>query len=154
MMSEESTTPNPAELAALFRAAIPDGTDMAHVARDDAAWATYSQTFATLLAPDFVYEDNEMPDHVGETYRGTEGFRTAFATFTEPFEEVIYDLERIVGSGDRVVSIHRVRATARHTGISFDLQVAYVWSFRGGRVVRIRGFRDPDKALEAVGLEA
>jgi ketosteroid isomerase-like protein len=94
-----------------------------------------------------------MPDHLGETYRGFEGYRRAVATFTEPFEEMIYDLERIVGAGDRAVSMHGVRATARHTGIRFDLQAAYVLSFRGGRIAQIQGFLDPDQALKAVGLE-
>ena len=94
-----------------------------------------------------------MPDHLGETYRGWDGYRRAVATLTEPFKEMIFDLERVVGSGDRVVSIYRVRATARHTGIRFDLQAAYVLSFRGGRVAHIRAFLDPDKALKAAGLE-
>jgi len=79
-MAEESTTPDPEELAALFRTVLPDGTDVAHLVRDNAAWAAYSQAFAPLLTPDFVYEDSEMPDHLGETYRGIEGFRRAIPT--------------------------------------------------------------------------
>jgi hypothetical protein len=35
------------------------------------------------------------------------------------------DLERIVGTGDRLVSIHRWRAKARHTGIEFDVRLAH-----------------------------
>jgi hypothetical protein len=72
-MSEESTTPNPEELAALLRAVLPDGTDVAHIAHDDAVWAVYSQAAAALYTPDFIYEDTAMPDHYGETYRGLGG---------------------------------------------------------------------------------
>jgi ketosteroid isomerase-like protein len=152
-MAEESTTPDLVELAALFRAALPDGTDVAHIAHDDDAWAAYSQAGAALYTPDFVYEDSVMPDHHGETYRGFEGYRRAVATFTEPFEEMIYDLQRLVGSGDRVVAIYRGRATARHTGIKFDQQAAYVLSYLGGRIAHVRAYLDPDEALKAAGLE-
>jgi ketosteroid isomerase-like protein len=62
-------------------------------------------------------------------------------------------LERIVGTGDRLVSIHRLRAAAKHTGIKFDEPIAYLWAFRKGRVVRLQGFRRPAEALEAAGLE-
>lgn len=154
VMADESALPDLEELAALVRTAVPDGTDAVQLVRDDAAWAAYSEGFAALLAPDFVYEDSAMPDHAGETYRGTEGYRRAATSLTEPFEKMIFDLERIVGAaGNRVVSIHRVRATARKTGISFDLQAAYIWNFREGEIFRLQGFIDPDKALKAAGLE-
>ena len=66
---EESTTPDPEEREALYRAALPDGTDVAHIADDDAVWAAFSQAGAALYTPDFIYEDTAMPDHFGETYR-------------------------------------------------------------------------------------
>jgi len=76
-MPDESTSRDGEELAVLFRTLWPDGTDWAHVARDDAAWAAFWQPFATLLAPEFVYEDDYLPDYVGETYRGLDGLRRA-----------------------------------------------------------------------------
>ena len=42
-------------------------------------------------------------------------------------------LEKVVGEGDRIVSIHRALAKARHTGIEFEVPVAYAWTFRNGR---------------------
>jgi ketosteroid isomerase-like protein len=43
-------------------------------------------------------------------------------------------------------------AKATHTGIEFEEPIAYLWAFLEGRVVGVRGFRDPDEALEAAGL--
>ena len=154
-MSQESTTPDLGEALRRTLGAVT-GTDWAHVVRDDTAWAEYLARVTPFFAPDVVIEadpENRSPDMAGQTYRGLEGFRRWSATYTEPFEAMIYDLERIVGSGDRFVSIHRVRARARQTGISFDYQVAYLWSFRDGRVVHVKGFGNPAKALKAVGLE-
>jgi ketosteroid isomerase-like protein len=133
------------------------GLDMAHVVRDDTAWAAFSAAITPFLAPDSVFEaddKNVSLDMAGQTYRGLEGFRRAITTFTEPAETMIYDLERIVGSGDRCASIYRVRARARHTGISFDFQMPYIWSLRDGRIVHVQaGFRDPAEALKVAGLE-
>ena len=140
------------ELAVLFRAGFPDGTDIARVVRDDAMWAAFSQPFAALLDPEFVYEDNYLPDHVGETYRGLDGWRRAWIGFVEPYEEMAYELERIVGSDDCFVSTHRVRAKARHSGIVQDFQAAYIWTYRDGRLIHAQGFREADQALRIAGL--
>jgi ketosteroid isomerase-like protein len=107
----------------------------------------------SLLDPEVAYEDTILPDHVGETYHGHEGVARAMERWTEPYEELIAELERIVGSGDLLVSIHRVRNRAAYTGIEFDRTIAYVWSFRDGRVVHFRSYWDPAEALEAAGLE-
>ena len=106
----------------------------------------------SLLDPEVAYEDATLPDHVGETYRGHEGVARATARWIEPYEAFSIELERIVGAGDRLVSIHRVRARARHTGIDGEGPVAYVWTFRGGKVIRFESFREPNEALEVAGL--
>jgi ketosteroid isomerase-like protein len=134
------------------------GLDMARVVRDDTAWAAYSAVLSQFVAPDFVFEaswfeEGSLPDMAGQAYRGLEGLRRSLTTFTEPFEAVIYDFERLVGSGDRLVSIYRMRARARHSGISLDFQLAYILSVRDDRIVHVQaGFRDPSEALKAVGL--
>jgi ketosteroid isomerase-like protein len=107
----------------------------------------------SLLDPDVSYEDTTLPDHVGETYRGHEGVARATERWIEPYETFMIELERIVGVGDRLVSIHRVRARARYTGIEGEGPVAYVWTFRAGKVIHFQSFREPDEALKAAGLE-
>lgn len=102
--------------------------------------------------PEVTYEDTALPDHAGETYRGVDGIIRATERWVEPFEEMTIDLERIVGTGDRLVSIHRWRARARRTGIAFDEPLAIAWTFRRGKVIHFRSFRDPDEALEEAGL--
>jgi ketosteroid isomerase-like protein len=106
----------------------------------------------SLLDPEVAYEDTTLPDHVGETYRGHEGVSRATARWTEPYDTFSIELERVVDAGDRVVSIHRVRGRARHTGIEGEGPVAYLWTFRAGKVIRFESFREPQDALEAAGL--
>jgi ketosteroid isomerase-like protein len=117
------------------------------------AWRRGDVDLSLFVAPDVTYEDDAMPDHIGEIFRGHEGLIRALESLSEPFEQLTLGLERIVGTGDHLVSIHRLRAKAMRTGIEFDEQIAYVWSFLDGRVVCLRGYRDLDEALKAVGLE-
>ncbi len=106
-----------------------------------------------LLDPEVTYEDYDLPDHAGVVYSGHEGVLRAMETWSEPYEEMTNELQRIVGSGDCLVAIHRFRARARYTGIEFDQPSAYVYTFRDGKIIRIQGFWDPQEALEAAGLE-
>jgi ketosteroid isomerase-like protein len=106
----------------------------------------------SLLDPEVTYEDTILPDHIGETYRGHEGVIRATERWIEPYEDMTIELERIVGAGDRLVSIHRVRGTARYSGIEGQGPVAYVWTFRDGKVIHFQSYREPDEALEAAGL--
>ena len=101
----------------------------------------------SLLARDVTYEDTTLPDHVGETYRGPQGVIRATERWLEAFEWLQIELERVLSAGERLVSIHRVRAKARHTGIELDGLVAYVWTFRDGKVIHFRSFRNPEEAL-------
>ena len=111
------------------------------------AWRRAEGDFS-LLDPAVIYEDANLPDHVGETYRGHDGVARATERWLEPFEELTIELEEILGTGDRLVSVHQVRAKALHTGIEFTGPVAYQWTFRDGKVVYFRSYRDREEALE------
>lgn len=116
---------------------------------DIKAWASKD---VSLLDPEVVYEDDNLPDHAGEPYRGHEGVARAAERWGEPFEQLTVELEQIVGSGDRLVSIHRIRAKFMHTGIEQEGPVAYLWTFRDGKIIHFRSYVNPDEALEAAGL--
>jgi ketosteroid isomerase-like protein len=104
----------------------------------------------SLMDPDVVFEDSVLPDHVGE-YRGHEGMVRAARTWLDAYEQFTIELERIVGTGDRVVSVHRFRGTGRSSGIEQSFRFAYLWTFRNAKVVHFVSFRNPEEALEALG---
>jgi ketosteroid isomerase-like protein len=106
----------------------------------------------SLFDSEVTYEDANLPDHVDEKYLGHEGVARATERWIEPFEELTVELERIVGTGNRLVSIHFVRMKALHTGIEMEGSLAYVWTFQNGKVVHFQSFRDTREALEVAGL--
>ena len=105
-----------------------------------------------LLDPEIVYEDENLPDHAGEAYRGFQGVVRAAQRWAEG-QELHVELQEIFGSGDHLVSVHRVRSKAEHTGIEFDAPIAYAWTFREGKVIHFQSFRMVEAALEAAGLQ-
>ena len=104
----------------------------------------------SLLDPEVVYEDNNLPDHIGDTYRGPEGVIRAAERWTEPFESLAVELERIIDLGE-LVSFRRWRARFRHTGIEVNESLAYRWRFRDGKVIYCRSL-SPEEADEAASL--
>jgi ketosteroid isomerase-like protein len=116
------------------------------------AWRRGETGGLSLFDPDLAYEDTILPDHGAETYHGYEGVVRATTRWLEPFETLTHDLERIIGSGDRLVSVHRVQMKARHTGIELEGPLAYLWTFRDGKVIHLKSYGDPAEALEAAGL--
>jgi ketosteroid isomerase-like protein len=103
------------------------------------------------LDPDVVFEDTALPDYAGDVYRGPAGVARAVERWIEGTEWLLLELERIVSVGDRFVSVHRMRSKARYTGIEFDALVAYIWTFRDGRVIHYKSYRDPEEAMAAAG---
>lgn len=107
----------------------------------------------SLLDPDFTFESPVLPDQAGETYHGHDGLVRATIGWIEAYEWLQVELEQILDAGERIVSIHRVRAKARHTGIEFDTDVAYVWTFQDGKVIHCLACPNRKRALQAAGLE-
>jgi hypothetical protein len=81
----------------------------------------------SFFDPEVTYEDTILPDHIGETYRGHEGIARATMRWIEPYETITIETER---AGP----------------------LAYVWTFRDGKVVHLKSFAEPEDALEAAGL--
>ena len=113
------------------------------------AWQRGQVIDMSILDPDVIYEDTVLPDHAGESYRGHEGVVRAAERWIEGAEWQLVELEQIVAAGDRLVSIHRARSKARYTGIEFDTPLAYVWTFRDGKVIHFRSYLDPEQAIAA-----
>jgi len=106
----------------------------------------------SLFDPEVVYEGDVLPDQVGESYRGHEGLTRATRTWLDPFEETTVELDRIVGTGDCVVSVQEASGRMRHTRIQMNRVYAYLWTFRDGKVTYLETFGDTQEALTAAGL--
>jgi ketosteroid isomerase-like protein len=103
------------------------------------------------LDPDVVYEDANLPDHVGEVYRGYDALIRAAGRWLETNDYIRLELQEIIEVGDDLVSVHNVSVRTSYTGIEDEALVAYVWKFRDGRVVHWQSYRTLTEALSAAG---
>jgi ketosteroid isomerase-like protein len=117
-----------------------------------AATAFSTDLDLSLFDPDVLYEDEVLPDHVGEVYRGHDGFRRATARYLEPWEEFEIEIEWVRDAGDELVSCHRVRVRGKGSGIAGELRYAYLTRFRAGKIVYMKSYLEPADALRAAGL--
>ena len=116
----------------------------------------YDQLFGTgeplwgVLEAEIEVHDHDVPD--AGPYFGPTGVTSWVNNWGQAFEGTEIDLERLVDAGDRVVSLFRMRATGRRSGVSIERKDAIVSTFRDGKVTRIDYYNDQAQALEAVGL--
>jgi ketosteroid isomerase-like protein len=92
------------------------------------------------------------PDDVGEMH-GPEAARRYVEDWLDMFEHITYVPEELLDVGDdRVVAVQHVTGRARQSRIETELRYAVVYTLRGGKIARVREYRDRDEALAAVGL--
>ena len=111
------------------------------------------ETQTEAFAPEIEFRTAGLASPVGldAVYYGHAGLRKFTQEFREPWDEISIDTERIIDRGEQVVALVRVRGKGRD-GIEVERPFAQVWTMRGGCAVRIDGYADQRKALEAVRL--
>jgi uncharacterized protein len=105
---------------------------------------------ADLLAPDFEWHQFPRAVEPG-TRRGPE-VEDAFRRMFEIYEDMRVDPREFIEADNQVVVVGRAFATARGSGMPLDIQVAFVWTVRDGKLVRNEVFTDRREALETAGL--
>jgi ketosteroid isomerase-like protein len=111
------------------------------------------ETQTEAFAPEIEYRTPGLASAVGldAVYYGHAGLRKFTQEFREPWDEISNEIERIIERGEQVVVLVRLRGKGRD-GIEVERPFAQIWTMRGGRAVRVEGYDDQQKALEAVSL--
>jgi ketosteroid isomerase-like protein len=103
--------------------------------------------------PDFVWDTTTFRGGMlAETCVGIDDANSWLAQWLEGFERWSLDVEEVFDAGDRVVTIVRQHASAKHGGPEVEMRFAQLWTFRDGLVARMEMYADRDEALEAAGL--
>jgi ketosteroid isomerase-like protein len=128
----------------------PD-VDIAPLFRDDEMWASVSAAFAPVLHADFRCTAALFGSEI--SYVGIDGFRALWLDWLAPWATYRTETEETIDLGDRVVWLGL--DFGRRKGSTGDVKgdVAVLWTFRDGKVVRWDGYTDRAAALKDVGLE-
>jgi ketosteroid isomerase-like protein len=84
--------------------------------------------------------------------RGLEALTRSIQTWLAAWDDFKIEAEHFVASGDKVLVVIMLRGRGRGSHVETVTQSAHVWTMRNGRAIRIEGYLDRDKALEAAGL--
>jgi ketosteroid isomerase-like protein len=104
-----------------------------------------------LLAPEVEWVNPAEAVEPG-TRRGPEEFNRAIANVFAAWDDVRFETERVIGNGDDVVALGRLRGHIHGPGMEVESPHGQVWSFRDGLVVRMRWFNTHRETLEFAGV--
>jgi ketosteroid isomerase-like protein len=108
---------------------------------------------AELIHPEFEgHADPELATEPG-VYRGVEGIRRWYEGFEGFMEDVRFETDEFVGSGDQVLVAARLVGRGAGSGIEVEQRVWQVWTLRDGKAIRLDTYADEAAAREAAGLD-
>jgi ketosteroid isomerase-like protein len=104
-----------------------------------------------------MLDPNVVLDFSGNVFnprvlKGHEGYRQLLAEVAEVWDEVTFEVEKLIPTDDGVLTLVVARARGRASGVAIEGRVAQLFTLRKGRITRIRAYSDREEALEAVGL--
>jgi ketosteroid isomerase-like protein len=106
--------------------------------------------------PEIEWRISALPAPISDfepVYRGHEGIRKFWRTWTEAWETPSFEYEEFIDAGDTVVSVLSQRMRGRTSGIEQDWNsYAQNWTIKNGLIVRIEFFPDRAQGLAAAGL--
>ena len=88
----------------------------------------------------------------GGVYRGYEGTRRYMGDLGDAWEIGRAEVDDALGLGDVVVLVGRLHYRGKGSGVESESPAGWMLKFREGRVTSFRAFREPEQALEALGL--
>jgi ketosteroid isomerase-like protein len=117
--------------------------------------ALSNRRLGDLLAP--CHEDVEWYSffaalNEGGAYRGHAGLRQYLADLDDAFEFVRAEVADEVVVGDVVVMVGQIHYRGKESGLDDTMPAGWMIKFRGEKVLVFRAFREPEAALEAVGI--
>jgi ketosteroid isomerase-like protein len=125
----------------------PPEVDLAHVIRDDEAFAATIAAAGDNLDPEL--ESAAVWLGGGRSYRGLEGFRRMWLDWLEPWATYHVQVEGIIEEGDQVAVLIRDRGRHPDSDVEVELRAGSVWTVSDGRITRVELYANREDLFEA-----
>ncbi len=86
-------------------------------------------------------------------YDGYEGLDRFTSDVAEVWDQFSVESVELIDADPHVVSVMQVTGRGQGSGIEVESQLAWVWTLRDGRILRVEGDFDRESALDAAGLK-
>jgi ketosteroid isomerase-like protein len=112
------------------------------------------QALMELTAPDIRWQSFFAAFLERGEYRGHEALPQYLGDLDDTFEFVRPKIDQELDVGDVVVIIGQIAYRGRASGVEAEDPAGWVFEFKDRKISSFRAFRDPERALAAVGLQA
>ena len=102
------------------------------------------------MHPDFEMTTQRGP--TAGTYRGQVAVQALIEDAIATFDDLVIEPEEFLENGDQVVALVTTRARPREGSVDIVVRNGHLWTVRDGRILSLKTFPAPEKALEAAGL--
>jgi ketosteroid isomerase-like protein len=92
-----------------------------------------------------------LPD-VPDRGRGRDEAIGVWATYVSGWNDYRAEVTELVPAGEEIVIVVHEQVRMRETDVPLERELAYVWTIRDDRIVRLRVFKTGDEAKRAVGI--
>jgi ketosteroid isomerase-like protein len=117
-----------------------------------ARWEQGDFWTAEILDPNIeVVWAQEMPDF-GDPTRGIEAMTAGMQNLLAAWDDYSWAADEFVPVGDRVVVLFTARGRGKGSSVEVEAHWAHLWTFRGGKAIRVEGFTDQADAKRAAGV--
>jgi ketosteroid isomerase-like protein len=96
-------------------------------------------------------EDVEWESRIGERFSGREGVAEAVRRWTGAFADYEFEVQELVDAGDSVVMVLRQVGRGKGSGAPVEMTMAWLYTLRDGKIIRVGMFADREEALAASG---
>ena len=89
----------------------------------------------------------------GRAFVGHDGIREYFEDISSAWNEWRVEVHRVAPAADgRVVIVMTMHMRGKESGAALSQRTGHVWTLKDGKLLRNQPFRDPDDALQEVGV--
>ncbi len=96
-------------------------------------------------------DDVEWEARVGERFHGPGGVAEAVRRWTGAWADFEFDVQELIDAGESVVMVLRQVGRGKGSGAPVEMTMGWLYTFRDGRIIRVRMFADREEALAAAG---
>jgi ketosteroid isomerase-like protein len=107
----------------------------------------------TLADPEVEWHSFFAVGEGGGMYQGHDGTRRYMRDLDDAFEIGRAEVDDALGVGDVAVLVGRIHYRGKGSGVESEAPAGWMLKFRNGKVLCFRAFREPEQAIESIGLK-
>ncbi len=122
-------------------------------AASDGGTVEERESFLSILDPEieWIARAGGPGDLAGE-FRGIDEARDYYARWGAAWAEWRWEIEEVRSVEDFVVTRTWLTGRGRGSGLTLDMQIGQIWTFRNAKVVRYEAHPSWEEALKAAGV--